>query len=361
MRRVKEIKIEHDKNKPFYDLADIDYLCSFNTNYIIINSIRNLGKSYAGMMHAKRNIDRGKTILWERYNKDEFALSYGAWCNTFPDLVPVTDKGLKYLVNEETGGKAIMIQTSVANNLKGYDDVLEHLPVFEYKDEYLPIRYLQNNRLLFEFEEAMEIRQTFKRNGNMRSIYLGNNLNWINPYSIGWELTPVNTGFAKIFYDTYSVTVNGEKVSKTRSILLESPKPTQAQIKRILESKVTSSGVDVDLEGYLDNTFYKEYDKIAKCPDMTVQLSEYELMSQGYYFGFRIFEGRYYFTRIKHASGKTVFVSEKEYIDIDEKHFRRKELASLLEDAFNKGLCIFDSTNTLMAYYRWLINNRKRA
>ena len=361
MRKVKTIKIEHDKNKPFYDLADLDYLCSFNTDYIIVNSIRNLGKSYAGMMHAKRNIDRGKAVIWERYNKDEFALSYGAWLNTFPELVPVNDRGLKMLVDEETGGKVYMLQTSVATNLKGFDDILDNLPVFEYKDEYLPVRYLQNNRLLYEFSDAMEIRQTFKRNGSLRSMYLGNNLNWINPYSIGWELTPVNTGYAKIYYDTYSVELDGERVNQTRSIIMESPKPTNAQIRRILESKVTSSGKDIDIDDYLDNEFYKEYDKIAKCPDMSIQLSEYELMSQGYYFAYRIYNGCYYFTKVKHANGKTVFVSEKEYIDIDEKHFRRKELASVLEDAFNRGLCIFDNTNTLMSYYRWLINNRKRS
>ena len=360
MRKQKDVTITHDAKKEYWDIKDLEYLLSFNCDYTVVSSIRNLGKSYAGMMHASKQLENGKTVLWERYNKDEFGMAVKTWESMHPELKKGDCKGYLNYYNEVTGGQLILIQTSVATNIKGYDDEYDKLPTFEYKDEFLPVRYLNNNRFLYEYNDAMEIRKTFKRNGNMRSIYLSNCLNWMNPYTVAWDMTPIDVGKARIVYDTYKVKVEDEIITDTRSIIWESVKPTKAQIKRVLRTEVSSMNIK-DFDSYLDNEFYKEYNKIAKCPDMSIQLSDIQFMSEGYYFSYRIYNGRYYFCKVNPKDGVTTYVSEREYIDIDEKHFRYPAMARDYEDAFNNGVCIFDNTKTLMAYQRWLINLRKRS
>lgn len=360
MRRMKEVEITHKAEKEYWDVKDLEYLLSFNCDYTVVSSVRNLGKSYAGMTHARMQIEKGKTVLWERYSKDEFGMAVKAWQATAPNLVKTDTKGYHEYVDEVTGGKLLLVQTSVATNLKGYDDLPDKLPVFEYKDEFLPVRYLNANRFLNEYSDAMEIRKTFKRNGPMRSIYLSNCLNWMNPYTVNWNIPPIDTGKARIVYDTYSVKLGNETISDTRSIIWESVKPTDAQIRRILRTEVSSMNVK-DLDSYLDNEFYKEYNKVERCPDMSVQLQPIQLMSEGYYMSYRIYNGRYYFCKVKPNKTVNTYVSEKACIDIDTQHYRYPAMAKDFEDKFNDGLCIFDSSQTLMAYQRWLINLRKRA
>lgn len=360
MRREKTITINHDPHKEFYDIRDLEYLLSFNADYTVISSIRNLGKSFSAMQHAKKQIDNGKTVLWERYNRDEFRLALKTWINFYPDLSKPNDAGgYLELNNDDTGGRLLICQTSVATNIKGFDDTPDRLPIFEYKDEFLPVRYLNQNRLLTEYSDAMEIRKTFKRNGKMRSIYLGNCLNWINPYTVAWGMSPPDTGTAKLILDTFSVNTDDEVITDSRSIIWENVKPSKTQIKRIMRTEVSSMNVD-SLDDYVDNQFYKEYSKIGKCPDMSIQLADIQLMSEGYYFSYRVCDGRLYFCQIKPANSKTTYVSEKAYIDIDKNHLRYIGLGAQFEDKFNAGLCVFDSTKTLMAYQRWLINLRKR-
>ena len=358
MRKEKVIQINH-KDTEFYTKLDLKYLLSFNCDYTVISSVRNLGKSYSAMELCKEKIEEGKTVLWERYNKDEFKLAVKTWGNFYPELGKPTDAG-GYLEfeNDETGGKLLCCQTSVIN-IKGYDDAPDKLPVFEVKDEFLPVRYTNNTRFINEFNDAMEIRKTFKRNGNMRSIYLSNCLNWFNPYTVNWGISPIDTGYARMVIDSYTVQSGDEDISSSRKIIWESVKPTTKQIKRIIATEVSSLNVS-NLDDYLNNEFYKEYGKISKCPDMSVQLENVQLMSDGYYFSYRIYNGRYYFCKVNPRKGVTTYVGEKNYIDIDEKHFRNVGLGGQFEDIFNAGLCVFDDTKTLMAYQRWLINLRKR-
>lgn len=362
MRKSKDIKINHDKSKEFWDVQDLKYLLGFNCDYTVVSSVRNLGKSYAGMTLALDEIKQGHTILWERYNRDEFRLAVKTWENFYPEFgKPVNAGGYLEYTDENTGGKLLLCQCSVATNIKGYDDVLEKLPKYEIKDEFLPVRYLDNRRFIHEYNDAMEIRKTFKRNGRMRSIYLSNCLNWINPYTVAWEMYPIDSGYARHVIDTYTIKLSdGTKISESRSIIWESVKPTDTQIKRILRTEISSMNVN-DIDDYLNNEFYKEYSKIEKCPDMSVQLEPIQLMSEGYYLGFRNYQGRLYFCKINPNSTYPTYVSEKQYIDIDNMHYRYPELGGQFEDYFNRGLCIFDNTKSYMAYQRWLINNRKRS
>lgn len=359
-RKVKIWDAPVYQDKEYFDMDDLDYDLSFGADYTVLTSIRNLGKSYACMMKARSEIEKGHTILWERYNRDEYGISVKAWENFAPELEKGESKGYREYVHPESGGKLLLIQTSVATNIKGYDDVPDKLPVLEFKDEFLPVRYTNNNRFLYEYTEAMEIRKTFKRNGPMRSVYMSNCLNWLNPYTVAWQFSPVDTGKITMIIDSYTITAGDERLTDSRSILWHNVKPTKAQLKRVLRTEVSSMNV-TNMDAYLDNEFYKEYSKIARCPEMSIQLTDKQLMSEGYYFSYRIYQGKYYFCQTAPRKSVDTYVSEKEYIDIDERHFRTPYMASIYEQAFNDGLCIFDSTKTFYAFQRWLINLRKRS
>lgn len=358
MRKEKTVTVNHDKNNEYYTVQDLKLALSYNCDYTVLSSIRNLGKTYSTMQLCIEKMKAGQTVLWERYNRDELKLACKTWENMVQFNKPSSAGGYLEYTSEDFDGKLLICQTSVVN-IKGYDDIYEKLPVFEIKDEFLPVRYLQSKRFLNEYSDAMEIRKTFKRNGPMRSIYLSNCLNWMNPYTVAWDMMPIDTGKARIIIDTYKVNVDDEIFTDKRSIYWESVKPTKAMINRILRTEVSSMNVE-SLDEYIDNEFYKEYSKIAKCPDMSIQLENIQFMSEGYYFSYRIYNGRLYFCNVKPKSNVKTYVDERKYIDIDNLHFRYPGLASEYEEHFNNGKCIFDSSKTFMAYQRWLINNRKR-
>lgn len=341
----------------YYTKFDLQADLSYNCDYTVLTSVRNVGKSYSAMSYALDLIHDGKTVLWERYNRDEFKISVNAWLNFAPDL-ELVKSGLKTLIDPISGGKLILIQTSTANNIKGYDDEYDRLPVLEIKDEFLPIRYTNNTRFISEFNESMEIRKTFKRNGEMRSLYLGNNLNWVNPYTVGWNMPIVENGQRIKVTDTFSLRNDDYDLSAIRTILWHSIKPTQKMLSRIFKQEIASMN-KADLSEYFDNAFYKEYQAIAKCPDLKTPLSNFELMSDGYYMGVRIYDGKFYFAKVNHNKNVETYVSEPEYIDFETRHLRIKSVGIEFQNHFNAGLCIFDSMNTYYAFFRWIINLRK--
>lgn len=356
-RKIEKIPVA-DTNEEYYTKADLIIDLSYDADYTVLTSVRNIGKSYSAMCYALDLIRDGKTVLWERYNKDEFQMSYKSWCNFAPDLT--IEKGsIKTLIDDNSGGKLLMIQTSVATNIKGYDDSLDKLPVLEVKDEFLPVRYTNNSRFIHEFTEAMEIRKTFKRNGEMRSLYLGNNLNWMNPYTVGWNMPIVANGERIKVTDNYTLKNDQYDISASRSILWHSIKANQRMMTRIFKHEIASLN-QADLNSYFSNDFYKDYDAIGKCPNLKTPLLDFEIMSDGYYMGIRVYDGKYYIAKINHNKNCEVYVSEPEYIDFETRHTRIKSVGSQFETFFDNGLCIFDSMNTYYAFFRWVVNLRKR-
>lgn len=356
-RKIEKITAKECETE-YYTKFDLELDLSFNTDYTVLTSVRNIGKSYSAMEYAHDLVKNGKTVLWERYTRDEFNMSLKSWLNFAPDLIP--NKGpLRTLTDRDSGGKIIIIQTSVANNIKGYDDEFDKLPVLEVKDEFLPVRYNNNIRFINEFNEAMEIRKTFKRNGPMRSLYLGNNLNWLNPYTVGWNMPLVQNGERLKITDTYSISREDMNISAQRTILWHSIRPTQKMLTRIFSHEIASMNKS-DLDGYFNNSFYKEYESFGKCPDMKVPLSPYEIMSEGYYIGIRFYDGKMYMCKVNHKQGCEVYVSEPEYIDYENNHVRLKNFGREMENRFDSGVCIFDNMNTYYAFFRWVVNLRKR-
>lgn len=359
MRTIKKFT-EMKYDSPYYTKENLLIDMALDCDYTVLTSVRNIGKSYSAMCYAGDLINMGKTVVWERYNKDEYQLAKNTLVNFFPDYVDISKGSLTCLQNEESGGKIYIVQTSTANNLKGYDEKdYDSLPVLEIKDEFLPIRYNNSTRLTTEYFLAMEIRKTFKRNGPMRSLYLGNNLNWLNPYTMNWTMPLVSIGERVKVIDTYKLKFNEEEITSDRTILWHSIKPSEQMLKRIFSSEVASLNQD-SLEEYFSNEFYKEYSCIGKCPDMQKPLAKYEIMSENYFIGIREYNGKLYFCHINHDVNKPVYVSETVYVDVDKGFIKLKSMGAEFENLLNTGFCIFDSQKTYFAFFRWIINLRKR-
>ena len=144
-RKIQRLKPEYTDSE-YYTVLDLKLDLSYDADYTVLTSVRNVGKSYSAMQYAYELIKEGKTVLWERYNKDEFSMAVRTWENFTNELKLV--KGAINTFEHESGGKLLLIQTSIASNIKGYDDALESLPVLEIKDEFLPVRYTNNTRFL---------------------------------------------------------------------------------------------------------------------------------------------------------------------------------------------------------------------
>ena len=151
-----------------------------------------------------------------------------------------------------------------------------------------------------------------------------------------------------------------EKYNVKRRIVSENIAMTPAMIERNLKQIAIGFGSSEDMQQYLDNVTKAEYTTIGQCPDKKVQLESIQLMSDGYYMGFREYDGMFYFCKIKPDYNKETAVSEPSYIDFTKNHWRTPKYNQFFEDIFNSALCVFDTPETLNAFLRWLRHNRNR-
>ena len=354
---TRKFKLYDEDLKPedrFYEVSTLKKRLAHNCDYTILSSPRAVGKSYSGMMLCSECLDKGENVVWERYNKVELGIALDEWMKFRPWLTKTTipnGAGWK-LIDETTGGHVALIPWNIAQNSKGLDDAY----IWEVKDEFIPVRYTQKTRLDTEFDDAMAVRQSIIRKYPTRSIYFANCIQWINPYSVNWGLPPVDRGTYLKVIDTMEY--KGKKDS--RSILWENIAMTEGMIERTLHSVISSSRSQEEVDSYFDNATRQEYSRIEECPDLSVQPCHYQMMSQGYYMGYRQFEGTLYWFKTKPRDDIETFVSEPEYIDYERKQFRDPYLARQIEERFNDGHCAFDSPETLVALLRWLYHCRKR-
>ena len=353
----RKIKVYDENLKPELEYFDIDMLnkrLAFNADYTVFNSPRAVGKTYAGMTKASQILDKGDNVVWERYNMSELSVALETWQDFRPDLEKSTigrGQGWK-LTDPTTGGHVALIAWNIAQNAKGLDSPY----IFEFKDEFIPERYTAKTRLDTEFADSMSVRKSIIRGYETRSIYFANCIQWINPYSIAWGVPPVDRGTFIVIKDVFTL---GE-LKDTRTILWENIAMTPAMIERTFHTTVAGATSQEDVESYYRNATKQEYSRIAECPDKSLQLEPLQLMSQGYYMGYRIFEGLMYWTEIKPRHDIETYVAEPEYIDVNKKRFRDPSLSPQIESRFNAGLCVFDCPETLVALQRWLFHNRKR-
>lgn len=358
MNRYKVYEMHHPDDEPYYDIGMLKKLLSHNCDYTILSSPRSVGKSFAAMSLCAECLDRGESCVWERYNRSELATALDSWLGFREGLEKETiGNGTGWKLHDPNGGHIALISWNIPQNAKGLDGAY----IWEVKDEFIPESYKQKTRIFSEYADAMSVRKSVIRQYPTRSIYLANCIQWVNPYTTAWRLPPVDVGTAVKASQDYTYESRSGRIFKgTRTIIWENIAMTDAMIARTFQESVAGATSEEELRAYYDNATKQEYSRIEECPDKRIQLEDLQLMTLDYYMGYRIHDGKLYWTQIKPRGDLPVYVSEPDYIDIRHKRFRDPSLSPRLEQYFNSGLCIFDSTETLVALQRWLFNNRRR-
>lgn len=338
----------------YFDVATLKKRLGYNADYTVFNSPRAVGKSYAGMSLCSELLDKGENCVWERYNMSELSVALETWMGFRPDLEKSTiGKGQGWkLTDPTTGGHIALISWNIAQNAKGLDSAY----IYEIKDEFIPERYTNKSRLDTEFADSMSVRKSIIRKYPTRSIYFANCIQWINPYSIAWNIPAVDRGTFLVVRDKFRL---GD-LEDHRVVLWENIGMTKAMIRRTFHATVAGASSQEEVEEYYRNATKQEYSRIGECPDKTIQLAPLQLMSQDYHMGYRMCDGKMYWTETRPRTDIETYVAEPEYIDIQRKRFRDPSLSPQIERFFNEGRCIFDCAETLVALQRWLFHNRRR-
>ena len=355
-RKMTVYESKHEPDLAYWDLGCLKKLLSHNADVTIVSSPRSAGKSYACMQLVSEGIARGEWSVWERYNTIELSQAIATWEQFAPHLTreALGSKGGIVLRDEETGGGVVLIAYNRPQNVKGLDMNFR----WEIKDEFIPERYTEKTRLDTEFADSMSVYKSVKRSNPTRSIYLCNCIQWINPYTIAWNLPPVDRGTILKVVDTESVSVDGVTHSAKRTIIWENVALTSAMIARNLQGDlVAMSGAG--LEDYYHNVTKAEYSRIARCPNPEKQPENLHLFSDGYTLGFRVHDGCIWFFKAKDRSDIQTLVGEPAYIDLEHNRIRSPSATRQFADHFNNGRCIFDSAESLVAFQRWLYHSRQ--
>lgn len=353
-----ETKIEDDNPYPF-DVPALRRLLSHNADIYVVQSPRNVGKSRTAMDFAQEFLDRGKNIAWLRYNNTEMAQSINTWLEYNPNLEKDktrTNKYCKWFKDPYGGGSIMFGSWNISQNMKGIDTPFDWMIC----DEFIPERYTNKSRLSTEFADWTSVYKSIKRNTDMRVLLISNNIFWLNPFFIAWEIPPFSKGTIYKVKHKYQVTIDGSVESTEVTIAVQNVRMSKACIRRNLKQSAVSFTSDNDIEYYFDNATQDEYNVIGKCPKMNLPLSNYQLMSDNYYFSHRMYEGIIYWTKCKWDQNKETYVSNPSHIDKDRLHYRMTDLGKRFERYFNEGSCVFDSAETLFIFYRWLRELRTR-
>lgn len=356
--KIKEIVVNRDSNQEFWELKDLKKLLSYGSNIVCVTSPRNIGKSYSAMQLAYESISKGHNVAWGRYNKIELGQAVTSFKEFAPDMIEfkLDNSACKGLVDPATGGRVVFFPWNRSQNMKGLDIEFEYMIC----DEFIPERYTEKTRLDTEFNDWNSVYLSLARNEHTKCIMLANCIYWQNPFYLQWGIPPFSKGKILIVDSKFNADVDGNKYETKRRIVCENVAMTGAMIDRNLQQIAIGFGSSEDMQHYLDNVTKAEYTTIGKCPDMKIQLESIQLMSEGYYMGFREHGGMFYFTKIKPDVNKETAVSEPAYIDFTKNQWRTPKYNQFFEDIFNSALCVFDTPETLNAFLRWLRHNRNR-
>ena len=358
MTKYKEITVDRNPEQVFWELKDLKKLLSYGADIVTATSPRNIGKSYSAMQLAYESISKGDCVAWGRYNKIELGQAITSFKEFAPDMIEfkLDNTNCKGLVDPATGGKVVFFPWNRSQNMKGLD-----LP-FQYMicDEFIPERYTEKTRLDTEFNDWNSVYLSLARNYQTKAIMLANCIYWQNPFYLQWGIPPFSKGKILVVDDKFTAKVEDKTYETKRRIVSENIAMTPAMIERNLKQIAIGFGSSEDMQQYLDNVTKAEYTTIGQCPDKKVQLEGIQLMSDGYYMGFREYDGMFYFCKIKPDYNKETAVSEPSYIDFTKNHWRTPKYNQFFEDIFNSALCVFDTPETLNAFLRWLRHNRNR-
>ena len=356
MTKYKEIVVNRKPEVEYWTVKDLKKLLSYGADIVCATSPRNCGKSYSAMELCYESISKGGYVAWGRYNKVELGQAVTSFKKFAPDMVKfeTEDSTCKGLVDPATGGKIVFFPWNRSQNIKGLDFPFDYMVC----DEFIPERYTEKTRLDTEFADWNSVYLSLARNNHTKVIMLANCIYWQNPFYLQWGIPPFSKGKILIADSTFSAIIKGKRIETKRRVVCENVAMTEGMIERNLKQIAVGFGSSEDMQHYLDNVTKAEYTTIGQCPVKSIQLENIQLMSDGYYMGFREYDGKYYFVKVKPDYSKETAVSEPSYIDFSKNQYRTPRYNQFFEEAFNSALCVFDTAETLNAFLRWLRHNR---
>lgn len=355
MRTIFDEKI--DNESPFYTVKNLKRVLGYNGDITTIQSPRNIGKSYACRMLAKEKIAKGEMVGWGRYNRPEAQKALATWQSFAPELTLVKNgAGQKLLMDECTGGGVYIFPWNISQAQKD-TDIPFSLIVY---DEFIPERYTASTRMLTEFDDWYSVDTSLSRGYHPKKVMVANNIFWQNPFFLHWDVLPFGKGKIAVDVQQFDLSLNDKSISFDSRIVSENVAMSDAMVERQIKQQALRFRSADELKAYYDNATKQEYTRVGACPDTSLPLGRVQFMSGGYYIGFRVLNGVYYLCKITPNSDLATYVSEPEFINLEKRHFRDPNKCSALEQLFNEGKLVFDTVQTLNAFYRFIKNSRRR-
>lgn len=328
----------------------LDRVLTINANVYLIQSIRDLGKSYSARKLVLKNMLKGYNCAWLRWDKTETA---GA-CDKFAtseNLIKgkIPDSNISYVLTENNA-KCYFLSVKSAMSYKDFG--IDNLRYVIY-DECVPEHYDVKTRRETEFKKLMSLYDTIKRDSNATLIMICNCIDWFNPFTANWEIYPFNSGIVKVFERSMIIDEKQYKMS----IAVENVKPSKAMINRVAQLQVLKGNFKT-VKDYFDNVASTQYHLIGECPDLKLPLSDIQIRIKNDYFAYRKHENIFYFCKCGYRAG--VDVDTPDIHDIRQNEYRTKEIGQTIEILINRGCVVFDTGHTYNAIIGGVYKYRER-
>lgn len=332
---------------------------SVQADISISQSIRNIGKSYDGMIKMiKQMCDKGLSVAWLRWDLGELAVSMA----NFEDLLNPEeykeekhkDLDVKCYKNINNGACIWFFAVKQATKYKGFDKPINWVVY----DEFIPEFYDIKTRRDTEFNKFMSLWVTLKRdNKPFKGLLMSNCIDWFNGYTMAWKIKPFNSGEIRIFDSEMSINFDGTIINNKIRIAFENVRPTPAMINRVLKEEMLKGNDISTIKRYLDNETSTQYNLIAQCPNMKIPLYGIQFRRNDKYYSYRLFNDCLYFVETKKRDSITTDVFS--LVNIKENEVRRPKIGKYIEDLLNLGLVRFDNGHTYNAIIMGLWDYRK--
>lgn len=328
---AKSYKMIYPDDQEYYSLNNV---LTYNADFNLIFSIRNLGKSYSARKLIAKSVKNGHKCCWFRWSINESQVAYEKFRDEYPEfsVEKTTMKNVKILADSESGGKIYFFAVKQA---AGYKDCgITDLRWVCY-DEFVPEFYDVKTRRDVEFDKFMSLLISVKRDCNPRVLMIANCIDWFNPFCSRWQIFPFNQGEIKIFRK--SMGMNGKIFEKR--ILVENVKPTKAMVDRVIEAELLKGNAK-SIEEYFKNATKYTYDLIEKCENRNIPLANVQFRKGEKYYSYRKYNGLFYFE----LCGKRDVPTEcPDIMTIRKGEERTPEIGNQLQSMVNRGIVRFDN------------------
>lgn len=355
MDKIKTFKHEFKSDVEF---ATLDALLSHDANISWCQSIRDTGKSFDARQKCNKAISLGFNCVWLRWERSELGVAIDSWKKQHKDYIEVKTKGMgqlnpPYKTLQKEGSECGITFCAVKDSDITKDIQISKLKYIVY-DECVPINYRIRTRRDTEYNKLMDIYDSLVRiSPNVKLILLCNVIDWFNPYTQAWQITPFEAGYIKVFIKQFD-TINGKI---TRIIAFENLKPSAKMLERCANHAKMRFSTQEELDDYLTSCASREYSLIEACPDKSVPLSDLQFRRGKRYYSFRVYNGVYYFIETGKRDVDTDVFGYAKNSHLEGRH---PEYGKVIEMLINKGKARFENGHVFNEILNGLADYRAR-